>query len=413
MNPFLLTLRNLRSRKLTALIAIGSIALSACLLLSVEKIRHASKTSFMNTVSGTDLIVGPRSGPEQLLLSSVFRIGNPTNKLTEMSHDFMKNHPEVLWSFPISLGDSHRGHRVLATNKGYFEYFNYSDDQRLALAKGTNFAGRRPVILGSQVAKELDYELGTELILAHGAGDHSHHHHDEAPFIVTGILKPTGTPVDFTLHTKLEDMARLHQEMTHAHHNHDPLAIAPPLNLSINAIFVGLKSKNNIPSFQRLINTHKTEALSAIIPAVTLLQIWQVLSVMEKSLLLISICVALVSFCGLMAILLSSLNERRREMAILRSLGAGPKYIFMLILIESLVLSLLGCLLGVAALFLLLNLSQVFIVQSIGIQLQLNGLSSHDMLLLLAIVLTGPIAGLVPAYRLYNYSLNDGMTPRT
>ena len=413
MNLFSLTLKNLRSRKLTALIAVGSIALSVCLLLSVEKIRHASKSSFMNTVSGTDLIVGPRSGPEQLLLSSVFRIGNPTNKLSEASYDFIRNHPEVAWSFPISLGDSHRAHRVLATNNNYFKYFTYGDDQKLVLVEGTNLQKKRPIVLGSQVAKELGYNLNKEIILAHGSGDHSYHHHNESPFVVCGILEPTGTPVDFTLHVQLEDMARLHQEMSHAHHNHDPLAITPSLDLSINAIFVSLKNKSLIPSFQRLINTHEKEALSAIIPAVTLLQIWQILSVMEKSLLLISICVALVSFCGLMAILLSSLNERRREMAILRSLGAGPRDIFMLILSESLLLSFLGCILGLAILFILLNLSQAFLSQSIGLQLQLNSLNSQDILILLAILLTGPIAGLLPAYRLYNYSLNDGMTPRS
>ena len=411
MNLFSLTLKNLKNRRFTVGIAIFSIGLSLCLLLSVEKIRQSTKTSFVNSISGTDLIIGPRSGAEQLLLSSVFRIGHPQNSLSQKSYEFIKNHPETSWSIPIALGDSHKGFRVLATNNNYFQYLNYGYDQKLNFAHGQDFSQATSLVLGLHIAKELNYKIGSKIILAHGTGDHSHHHHDEHPFTVCGILQATGTPADFTLHVPLEGMALVHQSMSHD--QFDPLAIVSEKQTPINALFVGLKTKNMIPSFQAFINNYQGEALSAIMPAVTLMELWRLLSVIEKSLMLISICVAFVSFMVLIAVMLSSLNERRREMAILRSLGASPRHILSLSLSESFLVSAMGSSCGFILYLAVISLSQDKLSHSIGLQVQLTSFSMNELWITLSLILAGTLAGIIPAIRLYNYSLTDGITPHT
>jgi putative ABC transport system permease protein len=118
-----LALRSLGNRRLTAILTILSIGLSVALLLGVEKVRSGARESFANTISGTDLIVGARGGGVQLLLYSVFRIGNASNNITWKSFQDVAARPEVAWIVPLSLGDSHRGFRVLGTTRDYFERY--------------------------------------------------------------------------------------------------------------------------------------------------------------------------------------------------------------------------------------------------------------------------------------------------
>ena len=120
-----LAFRSLAARWLTVSLTILAIALSVALFLGVEKIRNGAKASFADTISGTDLIVGARSGSVQLLLYSVFRIGNATNNVTWESFEDIREMPDVAWAIPLSLGDSHRGYRVLGTTAEYFDRYKF------------------------------------------------------------------------------------------------------------------------------------------------------------------------------------------------------------------------------------------------------------------------------------------------
>ena len=131
-----LSIKSLRNRKVTASLTVLSIALSVLLLLGVERIRHESRESFAATISGTDLVVGARTSPVHLLLSVVFHIGNVTNNIGWESYRAIAGRPEVAWTIPLSLGDSHRGFRVLGTSADYFEHFRFARDRRLELARG-------------------------------------------------------------------------------------------------------------------------------------------------------------------------------------------------------------------------------------------------------------------------------------
>ncbi|MGH8677860.1 MAG: ABC transporter permease, partial [Burkholderiales bacterium] len=199
-----LAIKSLRNRTFTAGLTVLSIALAVTLLLGVERIRSESRESFTSTISGTDLIVGARSSPVHLLLYSVFHVGNATNNIRWSSYGVIAARPEIAWTIPISLGDSHRGFRVLGTTHDYFEHLRFAGGRRLELAQGKASDDRYDAVLGAEVAKALGYRLGDSIVIAHGAGEVSFSLHADQPFRVAGVLARTGTPVDRTVHVSLQ-----------------------------------------------------------------------------------------------------------------------------------------------------------------------------------------------------------------
>lgn len=409
--------KSARNRKVTAILSILTVAISVILLLGVERIRTQAKSSFANTISGTDLIVGGRSGQVNLLLYSVFRIGNATNNIDWKSYQEFSQHRSVKWAIPISLGDSHKGFRVMGTNHSYFEHYRYGQKQNLAFTKGREFQQLFETVIGADVAKELGYQIGSEIIIAHGISDVGFSRHDNLPFKVVGILAPTGTPVDKTVHVSLEAIEAIHVGWeSGAHLGNTPDAqqlqnrdFQPK---QITAMMLGLKSKIQTFALQRQINTYTKEPLSAILPGVALHELWGMMSVAEQALMAVSAFVVIAGLLGMLSSLLTSLQERRREMAILRAMGARPRHVFSLLIIEASSLTFIGILLGTFSLYLLLFVAVPFIQQSYGINLSVITLSNYELSLLALVQLAGTVIGFIPALRAYKQSLSDGMTIR-
>ncbi len=409
--------KSARNRKVTAILSILTVAISVILLLGVERIRTQAKSSFANTISGTDLIVGGRSGQVNLLLYSVFRIGNATNNIDWKSYQEFSQHRSVKWAIPISLGDSHKGFRVMGTNHSYFEHYRYGQKQNLAFTKGQEFEQLFETVIGADVAKKLGYQIGSEIIIAHGISDVGFSRHDNLPFKVVGILAPTGTPVDKTVHVSLEAIEAIHVGWeSGANLGNTPDAqqlqnrdFQPK---QITAMMLGLKSKIQTFALQRQINTYAKEPLSAILPGVALHELWGMMSVAEQALMAVSAFVVIAGLLGMLSSLLTSLQERRREMAILRAMGARPRHVFSLLILEASSLTFIGILLGTFSLYLLLFVAAPFIQQSYGINLSVITLSNYELSLLALVQLAGTVIGFIPALRAYKQSLSDGMTIR-
>ncbi len=409
--------KSLMNRKATALLTILTVAISVVLLLGVERIRTQAKDSFANTISGTDLIIGGRSGQVNLLLYSVFRIGNATNNIDWKSYQEFANHRSVDWAIPISLGDSHRGFRVMGTNHSYFEHYQYGSKQSLTLSEGREFNELFETVLGSDVAKQLGYKIGSEIVIAHGITDVGFSRHDNLPFKVVGILAPTGTPVDKTVHVSLAAIEAIHVGWeSGARLGPTPEAEALKARefqpKQITAMLVGLKSRIQTFSLQRQINTYPKEPLSAIMPGVALHELWSMMSVAEQALMAVSGFVVVAGLLGMLSSLLTSLQERRREMAILRAMGARPRHVFSLLISEASLLTFAGIISGVAGLYSILALLQPIIQQNYGIHLTLTALSSYEWMLLGFVQCAGIVIGFIPAFRAYRQSLSDGMTIR-
>ncbi len=205
-----LALQSLWNRRGTAALTVFAIAVSVTLLVGVQTLRSEARAGFARTISGTDLIVGARSGPINLLLYSVFRVGDATANVSWQSYQLVARHPDVAWTIPLSLGDSHRGYRVMGTTPAYFEHYRFGRRQALSFSSGRPFAELHEVVLGAEVARRLGYTLGREITLSHGVGEVSFADHVDHPFAVVGILAPTGTPVDQTLHVSVEAITDLH-----------------------------------------------------------------------------------------------------------------------------------------------------------------------------------------------------------
>lgn len=413
-----LALQSLSSRWFPALLTVLALALSVMLFLGVEKIRNGARASFADTISGTDIVVGARTGGIQLLLYSVFRIGNATNNITWKTYQDIARNRDVKWTVPLSLGDAHRGFRVLGTTTDYFEHYRYRSKQKLTFAQGKRFGDLFDTVIGADVATSLGYKLGDSIVIGHGLGRVSLLKHKDKPFRVVGILSKTGTPVDRTVHVSLEAIEAIHIDWkggTPNPANRVTVEQVRQMKLkprAITAVLVGLNSKLRVFRFQRTVNEYKAEPITAILPGVALGELWQLVGQAETALAVVSGMVILTALLGMMTMILTTLNERRREMAILRSVGAGPRTVLGLLVSEAGVLTFAGVLLGTIALYVGLWLARDIIDSAYGIYIPIQPPNQREFLVLGGIVLGGIVAGILPAARAYRQSLSDGMLVR-
>jgi putative ABC transport system permease protein len=419
MTPLLtLAARSAWNRRFVLALVVASIALSSFLLMGIERIRQDVRENFAQAVSGTDLIVGARTGPVQLLLYSVFRIGNATNNIRWTSAQSLAQHRAVAWTVPLSLGDSHRGFPVLGTTPDYFRHFRHGDRQPLRLAEGRAFEQLYDVVLGAEVARRLGYRPGQQVVLAHGDGALTANDHADKPFTVVGILAPTGTPVDRTLHVSLQAIEALHADWIAGARlpgmalSAEAAAQRDLTPRSITAVLVGLRNRAAVFSVQRDVAAFRDEPLLAILPGVALDELWDVVALGERGLQAMSALVAAVSLGGLMAVILAGLNERRRELAILRAVGAGPRQMLWLLALEGGLVTLAGVALGVLGCWAAVAGLSGWIQGQFGLTLTAAAPGAPEWRLIGALVAGGWLASLVPGWRAYRLSLADGLSPR-
>ena len=405
---------SIMNRSGTATVTVFSLMISVALLLGMEQLRQSMRNSFLQTVAGVDLVVGARGDAIPILLYSVFRLGDATNNLRWQSYLEWAADERVEWTIPLSLGDSHKGYRVLGTTSDYWSYYRYGKNLKLDLKMGEFFDGLYEAVIGSVVAEKLGYQLNQQIVIAHGVGNTALFEHDDQPFQVVGILEPTGTPVDQTIHVSLEAIEAIHigwEDGFPSTETSKPTSI----NLdeiqpkSITAFLVRLKSKMNTFRLQGEINAFEKEPLSAILPGVTMQKLWKILGIFEKTLMTISALVILSSLTSLISLLLATLNERRREMAILRSVGAGPLSIFYLLWIEATLICFVGIFLGFVFKYGGLIVVEPIIQDKLGLQIFLGWPGTEELLFFSSIMATGMLMSLFPAWRAYRISLHDGL----
>ncbi|QKK01344.1 MAG: ABC transporter permease [Pseudomonadota bacterium] len=415
-----LALRSLTNRAFAVSLTVVTIALSIALLVMVEQLRSEVREGFYRSVSGTDLIVGARTAPVQLLLYSVFGIGSPTNNLSWESYRELAGRPGVDWTIPMSLGDSHRGYRVVGTTTALFEYFRYGDRQSLEFSAGEPFEDLYDVVIGHQVARRLGYGTGMRLALAHGGGNVSLQGHDDHPFTVSAVLAPTGTPVDHTLYISLAAHEAIHigwesgvrrpgggLDPDQARRRADELV--PD---SITAALIGLETRAAVFGLQREINEYRDEALTAIMPGITLQQLWRITGVAEQVLRVVAAMVVIAGLLGMLTVLLTTLNERRREMAILRANGARPWQIAGLLVFEAGLISGAGIVVGTGLATIAILAAAPWVLDRFGLAIGLGWPEWWQLGVLAGIFAAGLLVALVPAIMAYRRTLADGMQTR-
>jgi putative ABC transport system permease protein len=411
-----LALGSLLARALTVAMTVLAIALSVMLFLGVEKVRTGAKASFADTISGTDLIVGARTGSVQLLLYSVFRIGNATNNMTWESYQDIAARDAVDWIVPISLGDSHRQFRVMGTTSEFFQRYKYRSGQSLAVSDGKVMDDLFDATIGADVAETLGYNVGDPIVVAHGLASFSEH--EDQPFRISGILEKTGTPVDRTVIVSLEAIEAIHVDWRSGAQipgQSTPADVIRQMELqpaAITAALVGVNGRLQVFGLQRAINDYGEEPLLAILPGVALQELWQIVGIAETALIAVSGMVIVTALIGMMATIFSSLNERRREMAIFRAMGARPRVIFAMLVLEAAVMAAIGALFGLILLYLGLYVAQPLIDSAFGLWIPIDPPTLREVWVLVGVILAGAIVSMVPAIRAYRMSLADGMMVR-
>ncbi|MFT4994184.1 MAG: putative ABC transport system permease protein [Paraglaciecola sp.] len=404
-----LTLASLLSRKTMALLTVISIGVSLFVLLGVDHLKSELRANFSRTVSGVDLIVGARTSQLNLLLYSVFRMGEPSNNLSWQSFQRFADDKGVSWAVPISLGDSHQGYAVIGTTADYFSYFKYADKQPLMLKQGRVFTHLFEVVLGAEVAKRLNYTLGDEVNLSHGTGKHSFSHHDQHPFVVRGILQFTGTPIDQSLHIPIAAVQVIHENQARENLPLDEPRLLPDKQDTLSAFLLGVENKITLLSFQRTINQHQDEALSAILPGVALMELWKIMGAVETSLSLVSVLILFSALLGMTTMLLASMREREREISVLRALGARAGVIIWLVVSEAFLLTLAACVLGYVSLSLALMFSQSLLQQEYGLYISSLPLSSNMAGYFVIALSMAMLLAFIPAFLAYRRSLVSGL----
>ncbi|MCD6433762.1 MAG: FtsX-like permease family protein, partial [Sulfurimonas sp.] len=352
------------------------------------------------------------NGSIDILLNLIFHIDDRLESISYSSFEDIKKFDEISWAVPLSIGGSVKGFNLIGTNSDYFKYYKYSSAKSLEFAKGGNFSGFYDAIIGSEVAKELKLKLGDTIHITHGHAKSGHAHvHANRGFNITAILKPTMTPNDESVFIRLKAKEAIHIEWKSGHFvdmhiSSQDLAKMKIVPEKINGILVGLKNRSAILHMEDKINHFKKENLRAIIPAKALAKLYKLMKNLQDVLVLISSMVFIAAIFGMLSTMFSSLNERRREIAILRSLGASVKDIFLLFAIESFLIVVCGIIVGAIVLNLLIFVG----IMLLGISVEISYMPSlYELSMLCIMVAVALISSLIPAIKSYKNSLSDGL----
>jgi len=431
-----IAIESLKRRKTTAILTLLSITISISLLLCVDIIRTQVKTSFTRTVSGVDLIVGAPSGQLNLLLSSVFNIGTPTKGIEYKSIAALQSNKQVSWLIPLSLGDTHRGFRVVGTTNSFFDHFKYGDMQSLEMAAGSAFTQPLSTVVGADIAKSLGYKVGDKIIISHGLGSVSFNNHDDHPFTISGIVKKTGTPVDKAVYVTLQGLEEAHtgpkrspismlgrkstdkandHEHEHEHEHDEHTKEHAPYNSeaftpeSVSVVMLGLKHRVTALQLQYQINQSKKEPLMAILPGMALAELWQIMGNVESLLLGLSGLIVICALIGLATMLLATMRERYQEIAVLRTIGAGPFTLLLLIQIEAMLLTTVSAALSLGLVAGLMSMLKPWLSSTYGLFLSSPLFGQSSVIIILLILGCTYFVSLFPAVAAYRRGLHAGL----
>jgi putative ABC transport system permease protein len=312
---FSLALKAFWFRKKYWLFVIFLISLNFTLSLSFERLRQGLSSSFTGVISGVDLLVGAPTSPLNLVLYTLFNMGSASQNIEMKTYEKYSQSPLVRWALPFSLGDSHRGYRVMGTNPQFFQYYQYGESQSLEFFQGEGFHKPFQTVVGFEVARTLGYQLGQKLVLSHGSsgqGFDSFVDHEASPFTLVGILKKTGTPLDHTIWIDLKDFDSLHGHQ-------EPQALS--------AFFLKLHSRIDTLKLQREINIHSEESLLAVIPTVVLSQLWSNLDFFEEIFFITGLLILFVSSLALLFIFQIIFQSRLAEVRLLKVMGVPDFFV--------------------------------------------------------------------------------------
>jgi putative ABC transport system permease protein len=414
---FFIAIRSLRQHAFSTLITALSVALAAGLMMGVFAINTQTRDAFVIDDTGFDAIVGARGSKLQLVLNTMYHLEtSPGNIPWSMYQQLASNGFLVRQAIPYALGDNYQGYRMVGTTTALFDDFEYREGKIHEFAKGKVFdTDKREAVIGSFVAAKTGLGVGDSFNAFHGlVYDPALVHQGE--FTVSGVLKPTNTPTDRVIWTPIDSVFRMEGhvlrgsgEVFQAQEDQE----IPDAHKEVSAVMLKLNGDMGGMMLSQGINNQGKEATMVWPIAVTMLEFFEKVGWMHKVLRLVSYLVVLVAAAGILASIYNTMNERRREFAIMRALGARRRTVFSVIVLQSALIALLGSLLGFAVYAAIVSVAARIIREQVGVHLAVA--SYHPILWAAPCVMLalGIIAGIVPAIKAYRTDVAANLTPST
>ncbi|WP_462247788.1 ABC transporter permease [Ekhidna sp.] len=412
MNLFSLSIKNVFAKPLSSLLSILLFGFGVAIIVSILLTSSFLKNEISKNAQGIDLVVGAKGSPLQIILASIFHIDFPTGNISLEDAENLTKNRFIQSAIPISLGDSHKGYRIVGTSSAYPDLY------KAMLAEGDWFSSEMTATIGATVAKNLGISLGDELESAHGLSEGGEAH-DEHPFIVTGIMKPTGSVVDQLILVSIQSVWEVHGG--HEEHDHEEdsdmhdMVELKKLGISvtkeqladedITSMLVKYRSPMAAVQLPRIVNG--TSNLQAASPPYETARLFNIIGVGVDVVNVLGLIIITLSATSVFIALINSLKERKYELAIMRSMGASQFKIFLLILTEGIVLTIIGSLCG----FGLAHLGFGVLVNSME-QIQTSGLFfvEDEYYVMLGSLAVGIFASIIPAFLAYKSDISETLS---
>jgi putative ABC transport system permease protein len=401
-------MHNIRRHRFSTFLALISITLGIGLLTAVVSFREQSHRHFVTEGIGVDAILGPKGSPLQIALNALYHLEEMPGRIKWSYYEKVKKDPLVVDAIPFITGHSYAGYRVNAIDDRFLTDFEYQPGKKFSFdpalgGQGRIFQAKEEAVAGWAVAKSLGIHLGDSFNPVCGvhAGDPVHMH-DRIVFV--GILAPTGTPHDRAIYIPLKTFYTLEG------HGASVAAMATDLSQrEISGAYLKLRHIGDgalSPGVQGLkYEIDQSTEAQLVVPSEVIPRILDIIGWADKVLFIVGIMVTMLAGMFLFVVLITALREQRRELAMMRMLGANRKTVFGLIMCEAVLLSIVGTIIGIAFGHLLISVGSHYVAVETGMQFSASYISSADLWVLPWVVLMGALAGLIPAVQAYRMSI--------
>ncbi len=410
MNILHLSLKNILNKPLTLVLNLVLFSLGVGLISLLLLVNVQLEDKFQKNFAGIDLVIGAKGSPLQLILSSLYHLDSPTGNMpiSESKAFLNPKHPIFKKVVPLSLGDSHRGYRIVGTNVSFVDLYEAK------LIEGKMFEENMEVVVGATVAENLKIKTGDQFQSSHGlVEDENLVHEDAKPFLVKGILGKTGSVIDQLIITKTQSVWAVHEDHDHADeteeehaahldHDHEYAEEEKPLaayeDQSITSLLVQFRGRN-IQALNMARNINENTNFQAATPAIEINRLYTLLGVGEEALKALAMLIIFVSGLSIFISLFSSLRERKYELAVMRTLGARPGFLFQLIIFEGIVIAVLGFLCGIALSHGSMIILADFLEKSYRYDFSASLFLMEEIYLFGGSLIIGIIAAIIPAFQ--------------
>jgi putative ABC transport system permease protein len=397
------------------LFALGIGLISYLLLLNTQL-----KEKFESNLADIDLVIGAKGSPLQLILCNMYHIDNPTGNINiEDAKPFLNpKHPLIKLAVPLSLGDNYRGYRIVGTSYDILKLYNGE------VSHGRLYEKDLEVTIGKQVADATGLTIGSTFMSSHGMMEDDDLAHDHANLKVVGILKPTGNVIDqliltntstvWAVHDHEEGDHEDHSHEDHAHHDHDhDNSTADLLNhpdKQITSILIQYKSKTNFQALSLPRNINENTNLQAASPAYQINKLRDMIGIGTEGIRVIAFLIAFVSAISIFISLFRSMKERKYELALMRVMGGSRTKLFMLVIFEGLILTIIGWILGTLLAHIGIEITGKYLVEDFRYAFSGFRFLNEEWIILGVSLLIGYVASVIPAIQASRTDINKTLS---